>query len=247
MKMFIHGEERDSRDSAVIEVVNPYNGKLLDTVPAATREDVTECITWAVEGQKTWNQKNIREKSEVLKKFVGLVKEKREDLARLLTMETGKPIGDSYGEVDELCYIFEGSIEVMKHHYGKTMPRGTQPGYDTDLQVTVYEPRNHSLFAQIHILVFAAGHVFSIAYPRYISVFGYKAFGIGFFSVRGEYFAVYKGFLLHTDLSPLCYLLYLSNNSCAYSRRTFFSLTICLTMVSRISPFAPTVLAKLRA
>ena len=60
MKMFIHGEERDSRDSAVIEVVNPYNGKLLDTVPAATREDVTECITWAVEGQKTWNQKNIR-------------------------------------------------------------------------------------------------------------------------------------------------------------------------------------------
>ena len=141
MKMFIHGEERDSRDSAVIEVVNPYNGKLLDTVPAATREDVTECITWAVEGQKTWNQKNIREKSEVLKKFVGLVKEKREDLARLLTMETGKPIGDSYGEVDELCYIFEGSIEVMKHHYGKTMPRGTQPGYDTDLQVTVYEPR----------------------------------------------------------------------------------------------------------
>lgn len=37
MKMFIHGEERDSRDSAVIEVVNPYNGKLLDTVPAATR------------------------------------------------------------------------------------------------------------------------------------------------------------------------------------------------------------------
>ena len=83
MKMFIHGEERDSRDSAVIEVVNPYNGKLLDTVPAATREDVTECITWAVEGQKTWNQKNIREKSEVLKKFVGLVKEKREHQDRL--------------------------------------------------------------------------------------------------------------------------------------------------------------------
>ncbi len=93
------------------------------------------------ERAKNLESKEYPGKSEVLKKFVGLVKEKREDLARLLTMETGKPIGDSYGEVDELCYIFEGSIEVMKHHYGKTMPRGTQPGYDTDLQVTVYEPR----------------------------------------------------------------------------------------------------------
>lgn len=141
MKMFINGEQRDSRDCAVIEVVNPYSGELIDTVPAATREDVTESITCAVKGQREWNKKNIREKAEVIKNFVALVRKERDQLARLLTMETGKPVKDSYGEVDELCYIFEGSIEVMKHHYGKTMPRGTQPGYDTDFQVTVYEPR----------------------------------------------------------------------------------------------------------
>ena len=78
MKMFIHGEERDSRDSAVIEVVNPYNGKLLDTVPAATREDVTECITWAVEGQKTWNQKKYPGKIGGTQKNLSVSSKRRE-------------------------------------------------------------------------------------------------------------------------------------------------------------------------
>ncbi len=140
MKMFIGGEQRDSRNGEVIEVVNPYTGKLIDTVPAATREDVDEAITNAVAGQKEWYKKNIRERSEVLKKFVSLIQRDKDELAKLLSMETGKPIGDSYAELFELSYIFEGSVEVMKHHYGRTMPRGTQPGYDTDLQVTVYEP-----------------------------------------------------------------------------------------------------------
>lgn len=141
MKMFINGEQRDSRDNTVIEVINPFNGKLIDTVPMAAKEDVTEAITCAVDGQKQWNKRNIRERAETIKKFIALVKEERDSLAKLLSMETGKPVGDAYGEVDELCYIFEGSIEVMKHHYGITVPRGTQPGYDNDLQVTVYEPR----------------------------------------------------------------------------------------------------------
>ena len=140
MKMLINGHQVDASDGRVIEVTNPYNNVLLDTVPAATREDVKSAIDAAVVGQRRWADRTVRDRACVIKKFVALMRENRDDIALTLCRETGKPLSDAYGEVDECCYIFEGSIEVVKHHYGATMPMGTQPGYDDDLQVTIHEP-----------------------------------------------------------------------------------------------------------
>ena len=141
MKMLIGGAWVDASDGRTFEVTNPFNGELIDTVPCATREDVTRAVDLAVEGQKIWNGYNLRERSKVLRRFIALVHENRKLLAETLTRETGKPIGDSYGEVDAVEYIFEGSIEIAKHQYGATMPRGTEPGFDDDLQVTWHEPK----------------------------------------------------------------------------------------------------------
>lgn len=141
MKMLICGKEADSSDGKTIEVTNPYNRDVVDTVPSATQEDVKKAIGCAYDSQKAWANQPLRERSAVFKKYVELVRRHRDEIAKTLTLETGKPLKDSYGEVDEACYIFEGSVEVAKHHYGHTMPMGTQPGYDDDLQVTVHEPR----------------------------------------------------------------------------------------------------------
>lgn len=140
MEMLINGKWTDASDKETIEVINPYDGKLLDTVPSATKEDVDFAIKSAVEGQKEWNKKIIRERAEILRKFLELLKRDREELAKTLTLETGKPIFDSYGEIDSVYMTFESAIEIVKHHYGKTMPMGIEGGYDDDLQVTVHEP-----------------------------------------------------------------------------------------------------------
>lgn len=140
MKMLINGEWVDAKNKEVIEVTNPYDGSLVDTIPSAAKEDIDQAIASAVEGQKTWNKKIIRERAEILRKFLELVKKNREDLAITLTLETGKPIFDSYGEIDSVYMTFESAIEIVKHHYGKTMPMGIEGGYDDDLQVTVHEP-----------------------------------------------------------------------------------------------------------
>lgn len=140
MKMLINGNWVDAAAKETIDVVNPYDGKLLETVPSATKEDVDQAILGAVEGQKEWYKKIVRERAEILRNFLNLLKENREDLARTLTLETGKPIFDSYGEIDSVYMTFESSIEIVKHHYGKTMPMGIEGGYDDDLQVTVHEP-----------------------------------------------------------------------------------------------------------
>lgn len=140
MKMLINGQKVDARDGAVIEVTNPYNGEFLDTVPSATKEDVDFAIESAVSGQKEWYRNNIRKRAEILRNYLNLIKRDRGELAKILTLETGKPIFDSYGEIDSVYMTFESSIEVVKHQYGKTMPMGIEGGYDDDLQVTIHEP-----------------------------------------------------------------------------------------------------------
>ncbi len=140
MKMLINGEWVSSADGATIDVVNPYTGEVMDNVPAATKQDVDFAISEAVKGQKIWNRKIIRERAEILRRYMELLRRDRDELAKLLTMETGKPVFDSYGEIDSVIMTFDSSVEVVKHQYGKTMPMGIEGGYDDDLQVTIHEP-----------------------------------------------------------------------------------------------------------
>lgn len=140
MKMLISGQQVDSSSGAVIDVLNPFTGEKLDTVPAATKEDVDKAIADAVVGQKKWNRVIVRERCQILRRYLELLKRDRDDLAKTITLETGKPIFDSYGEIDSVYHTFEGSIEIVKHHYGKSMPMGIEGGYDDDLQVTIHEP-----------------------------------------------------------------------------------------------------------
>ena len=140
MKMLINGQWVDSASKETIEITNPYDGSFLDTVPKATKEDVDFAVAEAVKGQKEWNRKIIRERAQILRKYIELLKRDRDELAKLLTLETGKPVFDSYGEIDSVIMTFDSSVEVVKHQYGKTMPMGIEGGYDDDLQVTIHEP-----------------------------------------------------------------------------------------------------------
>ena len=140
MKMLISGSWVDSSTKETIEVTNPYDGSFLDTVPSADKADVDRAIEEAALAQKKWNCILVRERAKILRRYLELLTENRDDLAKTLTLETGKPVFDSYGEIDSVYMTFESSIEIVKHHYGKTMPMGIEGGYDNDLQVTVHEP-----------------------------------------------------------------------------------------------------------
>lgn len=140
MQMLISGKWVDASTKEEIKVTNPYDGTLVDSVPSASKEDVNRAIKEAVEAQKEWNNKIIRDRAKILRRYLELLQENRDALAKTLTLETGKPIFDSYGEIDSVYMTFESSIEVVKHQYGKTMPMGIEGGYDDDLQVTVHEP-----------------------------------------------------------------------------------------------------------
>ena len=74
MKMFLKGEwaERDSR----IDVVNPYNGEVFDTVPEATTDDVTAAVDGLVEGAKVMREMSALQRCKILRKAASLLCEK---------------------------------------------------------------------------------------------------------------------------------------------------------------------------
>ena len=131
---------RDSSDGKVIEVYNPATNELIDTVPSLTKEDVEEAIDYADAHQKEWEKKSVIERCEVLSRFADLVEENKDELALLLSKETGKPIKEAYNEIANIGIGVPGYVEKVKHEYGNIVYRGTEKGQENTIQYTIQQP-----------------------------------------------------------------------------------------------------------
>ena len=140
MQMIIDGKFVDASDKTTIEIVCPYTEKVIDTVPNATEKDVDKCVKVAQKAQKNWAEVSIYKKADILKTFLNLVDANKDDLAKTLCREMGKPITQAYAEIANVRIGFEAFIEKAKHLYGNVIPRGTEAGQDATLQLTVREP-----------------------------------------------------------------------------------------------------------
>lgn len=140
MEMFINGKLTKASDGGVLEVLNPATGKLIDTVPAATQEDVRKAVIAAKSAQKIWAKVPVYEKSAIMRKFITLVEENKEKLARTLSDETGKPINEARGEIGNVPIAFEAFSEKAKHLYGEVIPAGLEAGQDKNILYTQREP-----------------------------------------------------------------------------------------------------------
>ncbi len=140
MQMIINGKKVAASDGSVIEVRNPANGKLIDTVPAATKEDVTLAVEMACKGQKEWAKVPVYKRGEILEQFLVLVEKNKEELAQTLSQETGKPITEARGEIANIPIAFQAFIEKAKHLYNSAIPGEFEKGQENHLLITVREP-----------------------------------------------------------------------------------------------------------
>lgn len=140
MKSLIGNKWCDSSDGKVIEVYNPATNELIDTVPSLTKEDVDMAIDYAKTHQKDWEQKSVVERCEVLLKFASLVEENKDELALLLSKETGKPLKEAYNEIANIQIGVPGYVEKVKHEYGNIVYRGTEKGQENTIQYTIDQP-----------------------------------------------------------------------------------------------------------
>lgn len=142
MQMIIGDGFVDASDGKSSAIVNPATGEAIDTVPEGTLADVDRAISIAVEAQREWAARTTRERTDLIRKAAGMIRARRMELGRILSLETGKPYqAEAVWEFDSAAYILEASCEVARHHYGSVMTDSTEPGYDHDLQFTMHTPR----------------------------------------------------------------------------------------------------------
>ena len=96
MKMHIGGQWLDKDEK--IEVQNPYDGSVIDTVPKSTPDDVSKAIATAQKGAQVMRRMPAYERYQLLDKAARLMYERQDDLGRTITMEEGKVIAEGVGE-----------------------------------------------------------------------------------------------------------------------------------------------------
>ncbi|MCH8089721.1 MAG: aldehyde dehydrogenase family protein [Chloroflexi bacterium] len=138
MKMYISGEWVDKDNK--IPVVNPFNGEQIDTIPAGDESDVDAAIASAVRGAKVMAKMPGHERYRILKKAADLLEERREDHARIITLEEGKVIAEGRVEVDRAVQTLIGSAEEAKRIHGETVPLDGAPSWSGQFGFTIRVP-----------------------------------------------------------------------------------------------------------
>ncbi len=97
--LWIDGTTRESCSGRRFDIVNPATGTVLTTVANGSVADARHALASAAEVQPAWAATAPRERSEILRRAWELVMERSEEFARLITLEMGKPLAESRGEV----------------------------------------------------------------------------------------------------------------------------------------------------
>jgi len=129
---YIDGGWAQSKSGSVVQVDNPATGEIIGSVPKLGAAETREAIEAANRAFPSWSKKTGKERAIVLRKWFDLMMENQEDLARLMTLEQGKPLTESRGEVAYAASFLEWFGEEAKRVYGDTIP-----GHQADKRIVV--------------------------------------------------------------------------------------------------------------
>src|SRR5512141_1073819 len=106
-QLFIDGQWLDASDQRTLPVINPATGATLGHVAHAGRTELDHAVAAAVKGFETWRQMTPAERSKIMRKAAAFMRERAPAIARLVTLEQGKPLAESQGEAMIAADIIE--------------------------------------------------------------------------------------------------------------------------------------------
>lgn len=119
-KLFLNGKWKTTGNT--IPVTNPFDGSVVGNVHLAGKNEFEEALASAVETFEISRKLPTHTRAGALRFISQKLEEKREDLARTITLESGKPIKDSRSEVDRSVVVFRLASEVLDTDSGEVMP-----------------------------------------------------------------------------------------------------------------------------
>lgn len=119
---FVAGRWEDGEEGQTKDVVNPANGSVIGTIPHMGAKETRRAIEAAQQALNDWRARTAKERATVLKKWFELMMANQEDLAVLMTLEQGKPLAESRGEIAYAASFLEWFAEEGKRAYGDVIP-----------------------------------------------------------------------------------------------------------------------------
>ncbi len=123
---YIDGSWVDADNGKTISVNNPATNEIIGTVPKMGADETRRAIEAADKALPAWRALTAKERANKLRKWFDLMIANQDDLARLMTIEQGKPLAEAKGEIAYAASFLEWFGEEAKRIYGDTIP-GHQP------------------------------------------------------------------------------------------------------------------------
>ncbi|GGJ93836.1 aldehyde dehydrogenase [Lentibacillus kapialis] len=124
LQMYVNGKWEDSSNKEVINVTNPSTGKVMATIPRGDHGEVDRAVNAAKDSfvSEEWRRFKPFERGRLLYDVAGKLKENRDELARLETMDVGKPLSQGYADIDAAIRYFEFYGGAADKVMGDTIP-----------------------------------------------------------------------------------------------------------------------------
>ena len=138
MRIFLAGKWVEKQQK--IEVRNPYDTSVIDTVPKADKNDVERALSFAEQGAKVIAKLSGYERWRILRKAADLMAARNEELGRLISTEEGKILAEGRFEANRAVETMMGSAEEAKRIHGETVPLDGDPGGGKKIGFTLRVP-----------------------------------------------------------------------------------------------------------
>jgi succinate-semialdehyde dehydrogenase/glutarate-semialdehyde dehydrogenase len=121
-RLLIDNEWADASGGKVLDVLNPATGDVIGKVARASVEDLDRALAATQKGFEKWRFTPAHERAALMRKAAGLIRERADGIARLLTQEQGKPLVEAKGETLAAADIIEWFADEGRRVYGRIVP-----------------------------------------------------------------------------------------------------------------------------
>lgn len=122
LELYIDGEWISGGGRATEKVVNPATEEILGELPHSSRADLDLALRSSEEAFKLWRHTSPLERGEILRKGASLLRERKEFIGRVLTLEEGKVLDQSIAEIVSCAETFEWFAEEGRRAFGRVIP-----------------------------------------------------------------------------------------------------------------------------
>jgi acyl-CoA reductase-like NAD-dependent aldehyde dehydrogenase len=121
-RLYINGAFVDGTGEETFDVLSPVTGALVSSIPVPSSSDLDAAVRAANDAQPAWAAVNVWSRAEICHRIGDELKSRVGELARLQTLEQGKPLAESIADIEEAAQLFHLHAEDAVRLHGEVLP-----------------------------------------------------------------------------------------------------------------------------